>query len=142
VLGAGAVAAVVVLALWAQYPRTPVVRPQPHTSDREAKGPRPTPSTAVTAPTGLSQAIQTSGSSVGRVRPRHIVAAVQTQDTNLFPSGPAVQIAIPAEAVLPPGAAVAGENFVVDFSIAPDGSAQGIRLRPQLTGLERRETQP
>ena len=142
VLGAGAVAALLVLAFLAQYPRALVMRPQSHVSDQEVKGPRPAPAKAVTAPTGLSQALQMSGSFPRRVRPRHIVAAVQAQDANLFPAGPAVQIAIPAEAVLPPGAAVAGENFVVDLSIAPDGSAEGIRLRPQLAGLERRGTQP
>ena len=43
---------------------------------------------------------------------------------------PAIQITIPAEAVLPPGAAPEGVSFVAEVSIAPDGSAHQIFLRP------------
>jgi hypothetical protein len=43
---------------------------------------------------------------------------------------PAIQISIPAEAVLPPGAAPAGVSFVAEVSIAPDGSAHQIFLQP------------
>jgi hypothetical protein len=41
----------------------------------------------------------------------------------------AIQIAIPAEAMFPPGAMPAGINFVADMRIALDGSVQQIRLR-------------
>jgi hypothetical protein len=40
-----------------------------------------------------------------------------------------VQIAIPAEAMFPPGAMPKGLNFVAELSIAPDGSVKQVRLR-------------
>jgi len=43
---------------------------------------------------------------------------------------PAIQITIPAEAVLPPGAAPEGISFVAEVSIAPDGSTHQILLQP------------
>ena len=43
---------------------------------------------------------------------------------------PAIQITIPADAVLPPGAAPEGASFIAEVSIAPDGSAQEVSLRP------------
>ena len=45
------------------------------------------------------------------------------------PTETAVEIAIPAEAVLPPGAMPEGMNFIAELSIAPDGSVKQIRLR-------------
>jgi hypothetical protein len=63
-------------------------------------------------------------------------------DANAFPTGPALEIAFPADAVLPPGAVPDGVGFTADVTIAPDGSAQQIRLRPQLTEFERRSNQP
>lgn len=41
----------------------------------------------------------------------------------------AVQIAIPAEAMFPPGAMPKGLNFVAELSIGPDGSVRQVRLR-------------
>ena len=66
----------------------------------------------------------------------------QTEDTNLLVSGPAVEIAIPADAIFPPGAVPEGFGFTADVTIAPDGSAQQVRLRPELTEFERRATRP
>ena len=43
---------------------------------------------------------------------------------------PAIQIAIPAEAMFPPGAVPEGLTFIADLSMAADGSAQGLRLQP------------
>ena len=43
---------------------------------------------------------------------------------------PEIEIAIPAEAIFPPGAAPEGVQFVAAISIGADGSAQSIRLRP------------
>ncbi|PYU26163.1 MAG: hypothetical protein DMG32_10355 [Acidobacteria bacterium] len=62
--------------------------------------------------------------------------------THWPPAPPAVEIAIPADAIFPPGAAPEGVSFAADVTIAPDGSAQQIRLRPQLTEFERRPTRP
>jgi hypothetical protein len=63
-----------------------------------------------------------------------------TENNPQLPPSPElpVQITIPAEAVLPPGAEPAGTSFVVDFSIGPDGSTQIVRLRPQLAEFQRR----
>jgi anti-sigma factor RsiW len=68
--------------------------------------------------------------------------AAQSPATNWLSAEPAIQIAIPAEAMFPPGAVPEGINFVADLSIGPDGSAQGLRLQPRLVGLERRSTRP
>jgi anti-sigma factor RsiW len=43
---------------------------------------------------------------------------------------PEIEIAIPAEALFPPGAVPEGFQFVADISIGADGSAQSLRLRP------------
>lgn len=54
-----------------------------------------------------------------------------------MPAGPAIEIAIPGDSVFPPGALPPGVGFVADVNIASDGSAQRVRLYPQLTGFER-----
>jgi len=56
-------------------------------------------------------------------------SAVSREDGRL-PVEPAIEITFPAEAVLPPGAAPEGVNFVADVSIAADGSPQQIFVRP------------
>jgi len=69
-------------------------------------------------------------------------AQPQSEETNWLASEPAVEIAIPADAIFPPGAVPEGVGFTADVTIAPDGSAQQVRLRPQLTEFERRPTRP
>lgn len=76
----------------------------------------------------------------GAEQTRH--AATQPRFAETSPVPPAVEIAIPADAIFPPGAAPEGVSFAADVTIAPDGSAQQIRLRPQLTEFERRSTRP
>ena len=63
------------------------------------------------------------------------------ENTNLLPGAPAVEIAIPADAIFPPGAVPAGVSFTADVTLASDGSAEQIRLRPQLTEFERKGAQ-
>jgi len=65
-----------------------------------------------------------------RTHRRHGVAPVQSQTANWVPAEPAIQIAIPAEAMFAPGAIPEGVNFTAELSIAADGSAQQLRLRP------------
>ena len=72
-----------------------------------------------------------------RVAPR-----VQTQTMELAPAGPAIEIAIPAESMFPPGAVPDGFSFTADVSFAPDGSAQQMRLRPRLVSVQRGAPQP
>jgi hypothetical protein len=63
------------------------------------------------------------------------------ENTNLLPGAAAVEIAIPADAIFPPGAVPAGVSFTADVTMASDGSAEQIRLRPQLTEFETRGAQ-
>jgi anti-sigma factor RsiW len=58
--------------------------------------------------------------------------------SNWLPSGAAVEIAIPAEAMFPPGAVPEGMNLIAELSIAPDGSVERLRLRPGLLGFDRK----
>ncbi len=63
------------------------------------------------------------------VRRRHAVAPIPVRDAKWQPMETAVQIAIPAEAMFPPGAMPKGLNFIAELSIAPDGSVKQVRLR-------------
>jgi hypothetical protein len=63
---------------------------------------------------------------------------VQSKNVNWVPTEPAIEIVVPAESMFPPGAVPEGFAFTADLSIAADGSAQQIRLRPQLVAFERR----
>jgi hypothetical protein len=69
-------------------------------------------------------------------------ANVQAQSANWAADDPAIQIAIPAEAMFPPGAMPEGVNFVADVSIGADGMAEQLRLRPRPVRFERGVNQP
>jgi Putative zinc-finger len=62
-------------------------------------------------------------SAARHVAPRPSLAAVWA------PPAPAVQVVIPAAAMFPPGAVPEGVSLTAEFTIAADGSAQGLRLR-------------
>lgn len=136
----GAIAALVLLFLL--WPRTPVESPSllaPHVA--VAASPAVVAAT-VPAPVGPVQ----------RVRRRHGVAPAQIRNDNatfaqnqnsyILPDEPVIQIAIPADEMFPPGAVPEGMHFVADLTIAADGSAERLRLRPQLAAFERSTTQP
>ena len=91
-----------------------------------ATGPVPGPSPAVEFASAAAPAPHKAA-----VRRRHTSQAqrVQERATQGQPMDTAIQIAIPAEAMFPPGAMPAGINFVADLRIAPDGSVQQVRLR-------------
>ena len=65
------------------------------------------------------------------MRRHHMAQASRVEErfTQGQPMDTAIQIAIPAEAMFPPGAMPAGVNFIADLRIAPDGSVQQVRLR-------------
>jgi hypothetical protein len=63
------------------------------------------------------------------IHKRHAVPPVQEQTVKWQPTETAVQIAIPAEAMFPPGAMPNGMNFIAELSIAADGSVKQVRLR-------------
>lgn len=72
--------------------------------------------------------------------PRNSPAAIQ--QVTWVPPQPALEVAIPADSMFPPGAVPQGINFVADVNFAPDGSARQMRLRPRLTAVERSVSQP
>ena len=59
---------------------------------------------------------------------RHRVPPHQSRPEEASPTQTAIQIAIPAEAMFPPGAVPQGMAYIA--SLAPDGSIQSIRLQP------------
>lgn len=66
-----------------------------------------------------------------KIPPRALTQPKQVQeDASWSPGEPAIRIAIPADEVFPPGAVPEGFSFAADISIAADGSAQQLRLRP------------
>lgn len=89
-----------------------------------------------------ANALLTSPAPIKVAHRRHAAARAKTQTADWLPAEPAIQIAIPAESMFPPGAVPEGVSFTADLSIAADGWAQQIRLRPRLIGFERRQTQP
>jgi anti-sigma factor RsiW len=60
---------------------------------------------------------------------RHVAAHKKAPAENWAPAEPAIQIAIPAEAMFPPGAVPEGVNYIASLSLA-DGSVRGLRLQP------------
>jgi|SRR5215471_3419474 len=63
------------------------------------------------------------------IRQRHPVPNTRERVPQEQPMDAAIQIAIPAEAMFPPGAVPNGINFIADLGIAPDGSVKQVRLR-------------
>jgi anti-sigma factor RsiW len=71
------------------------------------------------------------------VRVRHSSGPARGLQPNSPRAESAIQIAIPAEALFPPGAAPQGVAFVADLTIAPDGLPLGLHLEPQLIQFKR-----
>ena len=67
---------------------------------------------------------------IKRVHRRDGIAPVKTPHTNWTLPEPVLQIALPVEAMFPPGAVPEGITFIADVSMAADGSVQGLRLQP------------
>jgi anti-sigma factor RsiW len=135
-------AAVVGIALLMTFPRARVeqtLAKQTLAQQAAAAAPAPHDATAVGS---TARVLETAPASEKKIHRRRAAVPVQIQNANWVATGPAIQIAIPAEAMFPPGAVPDGINFVAEVSIAPDGSAQGLRLQPRLVGMERRSTQP
>jgi len=61
------------------------------------------------------------------IRRHHVAPRVQPQEVQQMDA--AIEIAIPAEAMFPPGAVPNGINFIAELRIAPDGSVKQVRLR-------------
>jgi Putative zinc-finger len=65
------------------------------------------------------------------------LAAIDAPPATWLADDGAIQIAIPAEAMFPPGAMPEGVNFVADVSLGADGAVEQLRLRPRLVRFER-----
>ena len=78
-----------------------------------------------------------------RIRTEKAVARqVQTQTLTSFPMEPSIEIAIPGDAVFPPGAVPPGMSFTADLTISADGLPEKLGLRPRFAAFERRTNQP
>jgi hypothetical protein len=132
VLSGGVAAGAVALVL--TFPRMTVQQPAPLRL----------PTVAVPADMASASGLPevTVSNPISKSQAKRSVSSGHRQPTIWTPAERAVQIAIPAEAMFPPGAVPEGVNFTADLSIGADGSVQQLRLRPQLVGFERRLTHP
>jgi hypothetical protein len=102
---------------------------------RRRVGPPPvlTPAAAVTSASAMSIPLPAphpvEPAPRTMIRRRHAGPTLRELAAKWRPSETAVQIAIPADAMFPPGAMPQGMNFIAELSIAPDGSVQQVRLR-------------
>jgi anti-sigma factor RsiW len=127
-----ACAAAALVALFLALPRTRVEPPVFHPSQIAAD----------TASAVVAKELPADVHPIQKVPRRPAVAPAQSQNAYFQPEQPVIQIAIPADEIFPPGAVPEGMHFAADLTIAADGSAEGLRLRPRLAGFERRTTQP
>lgn len=74
--------------------------------------------------------LETAQKPVKTVHRRRRIAPAKTPNANWALPETAIQIAIPVEAMFPPGAVPEGITFIADVSMAADGSVQGLRLQP------------
>jgi anti-sigma factor RsiW len=136
-------AAVVGIALLMAFPRARVEQTSAQqTLAQQAAAAAPALPDAAAVGSAAARVFETAPASEKKIHRRRAAVPAPIQNTNWVATGPAIQIAIPADAMFPPGAVPDGINFVAEVSIAPDGSAQGLRLQPRLVGMERRSTQP
>lgn len=139
---AGAVASLVALCF--VWPSAPVQPPAFHVSQKEAAVAAFPVVAEHTPPLPVHPIRKLSRREVDRpvqVRSEG-VTRVQSQVAYSVPEGPVIQISIPADEVFPPGAVPQGMGFVADVTLAADGSAESMSLRPRLVGFERRTGQP
>ncbi|HVP53692.1 MAG TPA: zf-HC2 domain-containing protein [Candidatus Eisenbacteria bacterium] len=112
-----AVAAAVVLIAMALLPRP------------AKQSPAVVPAVAV-APPPATEIDSNPARQVQPVARRHIAPRRKPRSTEWALAQPAIQIAIPADAVFPPGAVPEGISYIANLSLASDGSVQGVRLQP------------
>jgi Putative zinc-finger len=72
---------------------------------------------------------------------RMVAARAPVRSAESLSGEPSIEIAIPADAMFPPGAVPAGMSFTAELTISADGSAEQLGLRPRLAGFERRVNQ-
>lgn len=144
---AGVVAAFLVLFL--AWPRAATERPGPRVPQQVAVATSATFDTPGTVPASIAPIRVThhqhsAATPVQIAKPSANPGAqpAHSQNTYFATEDPVIQIAIPADEMFPPGTVPEGIRFAADLTIAPDGTAESLRLRPRLAGFERRTTQP
>jgi anti-sigma factor RsiW len=91
----------------------------------------PVPAVAQVAVAALpSVQHETPAAALKRAGKPHCAARRKAQPENWAMVEPAIQIAIPAGAMFPPGAVPEGFTYVANVSLASDGSVQGLHLQP------------
>lgn len=116
-----------------------------------AGSPKVAPAAAVPAPASAARVAQANDTPVvtsphhdrtKRARVQASASPAQIQNAAWPGDEPTLEIAIPGEAIFAPGALPDGVGITVDVTLAPDGWAQQMQVRPQLAEFERRTTQP
>jgi hypothetical protein len=90
------------------------------------------------------QAAPTRAAPTHRKRVTEARAATQAAERlpAAMPVGPAIEIAIPSDAMFPPGAVPQGFSFIADVTVGADGSAERLSWEPRLVDSEGRATRP
>lgn len=138
-----AAAAAIMMAAALVYPRGGVKPPMAHPAATNTAVAATQPILAKAVPD-----VSMSGKSDARVHRRRARATAvmqarsQVQTASRMAEESAIQIAIPAEAMFPPGALPEGVDFFADLSIGADGTVEQVRLLPRATRFERRPDQP
>lgn len=74
--------------------------------------------------------LETAPKRIKTVHRRRGIAPAKTPNAKWPLPETAIQIAIPVEAMFPPGAVPEGITLIANVSMAADGSVQGLRLQP------------
>lgn len=139
-----AVAVTAAVILFLAWPRTRVPRLAPHFSQVVETAPVAANGwTTSVRPVEKFRRRRAAPSKQGSVRDRGAnFEPAQGESSYIQPNERVIQIAIPADDMFPPGAVPQGMQFAADLTIAADGSAERLRLRPRLAEFERRTTLP
>jgi negative regulator of sigma E activity len=81
---------------------------------------------ADTSPVILHEAAQKP---IRRIHRPYSVTRRKTPRANWVSAEPTIQIALPAEAMFPPGAVPEGTTFIANLRMTPDGALQGLSLQ-------------
>jgi len=156
----GAAAAVIAALLIFTHKRAVQLPPQ-MSPPAEAAHVAAQPAEPAVIATNPAAAAHPIGSAIHRASRRHVGATVlcvrnveretlsaalvqfsRVRNPTPFPPQPPIEIAIPADAMFPPGAVPPGMSFTAELTIAADGSPEHLGLRPRLAGFERSKNQP
>ncbi len=152
VVACGAIAAAVTMAVLLTQPRERVTQVQARVIPAAAMP--HAPAQMFDAPP--IEAAHTPARQINRQHHQYVAAPTRTQHgtgavasqispgpgVSPFPAEPALEIAISADAMFPPGAVPAGMSFTAELTIAADGTAERLGLHPRLSGFQRRTNQP